>query len=327
VSQLLSTLGLIFGSLSVGYTAKVLAVRRSPDNEEAVRAVAVRLQRFSLTFITPVVLASSFWTLSWGGGTLALFPVLGAASHLAGGLAALAVAGAMRLPRRETGSMFTCGAFTNLMSFGGLAAFMFYGEEGYALAMLFRVSEPILYYAVGFPVARAFGEEGDEKGGARINLQGIGGALRDPLILRPVAAMVAGGLLNWSGVARPQVLAAITPVLVISSTTLMLLSVGLLLTVSAISRYRAQCLAIGGVKFLLLPLVLTLSALALGYGRIQGGLPLKIVATMSAMPVAFNSLIPPSLYGLDVDLASSCWLFTTGMLAVVLPVLYLVSVA
>jgi hypothetical protein len=42
------------------------------------------------------------------------------------------------------------------------------------------------------------------------------------------------------------------------------------------------------------------------------------------MPVAFNALIPPSLYDLDLDLANSCWFFTTAMLVVELPMLLMV---
>jgi hypothetical protein len=42
------------------------------------------------------------------------------------------------------------------------------------------------------------------------------------------------------------------------------------------------------------------------------------------MPVAFNALIPPSIYDLDLDLANSCWFFTTSLLVVVLPLLFLI---
>ena len=42
---------------------------------------------------------------------------------------------------------------------------------------------------------------------------------------------------------------------------------------------------------------------------------------------ALNALVPPSIYKLDMDLPNSAWLLTTGMLALVLPLLYLVSLA
>ena len=42
------------------------------------------------------------------------------------------------------------------------------------------------------------------------------------------------------------------------------------------------------------------------------------------MPVAFTALIPPSIYDLDLDLANSCWFFTTALLVVVLPLLLMI---
>ena len=44
------------------------------------------------------------------------------------------------------------------------------------------------------------------------------------------------------------------------------------------------------------------------------------------MPVAFNALVPPSIFGFDLDLANSAWIVTTGLLAVIVPVLYLTLV-
>ena len=56
----------------------------------------------------------------------------------------------------------------------------------------------------------------------------------------------------------------------------------------------------------------------------DGGLPLKVVTILSAMPVAMNALIPPSLFRLDLDLANACWVFTTMELVVILPVLVII---
>ena len=90
---------------------------------------------------------------------------------------------------------------------------------------------------------------------------------------------------------------------------------------SKIKAYLRPCLAVGTIKFFLVPLFITALALWLGYGDIDGGLPLKVVVILSSMPVAFNALIPPSLYDLDLDLANACWFFTTACLLWVLPLL------
>ena len=91
-----------------------------------------------------------------------------------------------------------------------------------------------------------------------------------------------------------------------------------------IGAYLRECLSISLIKFILVPVLVSLPAYFLGYGNIQNGLPLKVVLILSSMPVAFNALIPPSIYNLDLDLANSCWFFTTAMLVVVLPVLMMI---
>jgi len=78
-------------------------------------------------------------------------------------------------------------------------------------------------------------------------------------------------------------------------------------------------LMISLVKFVAIPLIAVSTAFALGFGNINEGLPLKVVLIASSMPVAFTALVAASIYDLDLDLANSCWLITTGSLVVVLP--------
>jgi predicted permease len=80
------------------------------------------------------------------------------------------------------------------------------------------------------------------------------------------------------------------------------------------------------IKFALVPILSTAMAYFIGLGAVDGGLPLKVVLILSSMPVAFNALIPPSIYDLDLDLANSCWFVSTSLLIVVLPIqLWLLS--
>lgn len=95
--------------------------------------------------------------------------------------------------------------------------------------------------------------------------------------------------------------------------------------VNAIRAYLRECYAVASIKFLISPIVITTAAWLLGLGEPYNGLVLKVILIESCMPPAFNSLIPPQIYGLDVDLSNSCWLFCTGALVVVLPVLYLLQ--
>ena len=104
-------------------------------------------------------------------------------------------------------------------------------------------------------------------------------------------------------------------------TGLMLVSIGLALRFSEMGRYKLPCAVVAGIKFIAVPLAAAGAAFLLGYGEIDSGLPLKAVLILSAMPVAFTALIPPSIYDLDLDLANACWFVTKGGLIVVLPLL------
>jgi len=72
------------------------------------------------------------------------------------------------------------------------------------------------------------------------------------------------------------------------------------------------------------PATILLIALLLDYQSISQGLPLKVSLIMSAMPVAFNSVIAANIYNLNVDLVNSCWIFTTFAVLFILPLLIFV---
>jgi hypothetical protein len=85
--------------------------------------------------------------------------------------------------------------------------------------------------------------------------------------------------------------------------------------------YKRECLTVLAIKFLVAPLVVLSAAVLLGL-RSAPDLPvLSVAIILVAMPVAFTATIPPTLYGLDIDMVNSCWLVSTVGLLVLLPVL------
>lgn len=105
---------------------------------------------------------------------------------------------------------------------------------------------------------------------------------------------------------------------------MLLISIGLAMKFERVSAYIKECISIAVIKFVLVPLLASTLAYWIGFGHIDNGLPLKVVIILSSMPTAFTALIPPSIYDLDLDLANSCWLFTTMLLVIVLPVLLVI---
>jgi hypothetical protein len=240
------------------------------------------------------------------------------ASTVCASSAALSASRIFGLERRQTGALFACGSFTNLGSIGALICFLFLGEMGFALVPIYKLFEETVYYTIGFPVAKLYSTDTASKESLPERLVRLA---RDPFIIVALSAVTIGGILNLSGLHRPTFYATINAIFIPVGTILLLVSIGLAMRFSSVRHYLRECAAVSVIKFTLVPLTIASLALLLGYHTVDGGLPLKVVIILSSMPVAFNALIPQSIYDLDLDLANSCWLFTTSLLVVVLPVL------
>jgi hypothetical protein len=254
---------------------------------------------------------------------LAVLPLIGVFALLAGGLLALGAAKILRLGPKQTGALFGCGSFTNIGSIGALVCFVALGEEGFALVPIYKLFEELFYYAVGFPIAKFYSGGPALEDGAAWRARRL---LRDPFILTALGSILAGGLLNASGLERPAFYGGLNRILVPLGTVMLLTSIGLAMRFRRVRDYVKECSVIALIKHAVVPMLATALAWSLGLGTAEGGLPLKVVLILSSMPVAFNALIPPSIYDLDLDLANSCWFFTTALLIVVLPLqLWVVS--
>lgn len=138
--------------------------------------------------------------------------------------------------------------------------------------------------------------------------------------------MLIGAVLNLGGFERPAVYGTLNSVFVPLGTVMLLTSIGLAMRFRRVRDYLKESAAIAFIKFALVPVLASSAAYSIGFGKIDGGLPLKVVVILSSMPVAFNALIPPSIYDLDLDLANSCWFVTTSLLIIVLPIqLWIIS--
>jgi predicted permease len=136
-----------------------------------------------------------------------------------------------------------------------------------------------------------------------------------------LSSIIIGGMLNFGGVQRPEFYKTIIAVFVPLMTIMLLASIGLALRFRRVRDYLQECFTLSIIKFFFIPILTVSLAYMIGLGKIDEGLPLKVVMILSCMPVAFTALIPPSIYDLDLDLANSCWFFTTALLVIVLPVL------
>lgn len=279
------------------------------------------LTRIALIGLNPIIIIGAFWIVDIESSRLAFLPILGILSLGLGGIAAIGFSKILKLNRSKTGAMFTSGSFSNWGSFGTLFCFMLLGEESIVYIALFRLVEEFMYFVVGFPIAKTYGINGKEKENwKQVSMR----LLKDPFVMAAFLAIVIGGVLNISALERPNVYVSIISILVPLFTFLLVIPVGYNMHFNALKGYLKESFAIFIVKFTVLPVFIVSLAYFMGLGSIHDGIVLKVILILTVMPPAFISLIPPKLYGLDVDLANSSFLMNTGLLIFVVPALYFV---
>jgi predicted permease len=320
MSKLIFSFAIILFGLLLGYGIQVLVNRNALSLPIPIDQLRKLLQRTALLFLNPVAIVGALWVVNIESIRLVALPFNGLFAILAGGALALGAAAMLRLEPRKTGALYGCGSFTNIGSIGALICFIFLGEQGFALVPIYKIFEELSYYSVGFPIAKYYSRiQETEKA-----LDRVKGLAKDPFILVALSSIILGGVLNWSGFQRPEFLRTVVSTFVPLGTVLLLTSIGLALKFRRVRAYFKECICVSIIKFFFVPILASSLAYFLGFGSLDNGLPLKVVIILSSMPVAFIALIPPSLYDLDLDLANSCWFFTTALLIIILPLLLIV---
>lgn len=316
MDSLIYVLSVTFGSVAAGYAARRLPGRFFHGITG--QAVSKYLKLAAIFVLNPIAVVNSFWRLALDSGALFLLPVLGLISISLAGLGAVFLNAFFRIPPRRAASVFTCAAFTNTVSLGGLTAFAFFGHEGFAVVLLFNVFITVFHYAVGFPVSRQLSLE--SRPGISISMSFIA---EKPYVTVPLLAIGAGLLLNVTGVPKPPVLDAVSAVVIPLVSVLIGFAIGLTLFFGKIGAYRKETALVALVKFALVPGIMIPLGLATGLPAVLDGTAFKVLVLLSFMPVGFNALVPPVVYGFDLDCANSAWVVTTLAVILILPVLVL----
>lgn len=284
-------LGLFLGSLAIGWW---LAGRGVLTEDRASRLV-----RWIVIGPSPATLCLSFWEMDLRTPGPWLLPFLGLVISCSTLAPAMLYARRAGMSRSETGSFLTCALFSNVGYFSAFAVFALFGEEAYALCMLYLVFFTPCFYTLGFWLASRYGH-----GAAGSDLKG---AFNSELRAYPFLGMLAGAALSLARVPRPVPLQWLNHILIPFGTAAYLIAIGSQMVLASPRPWLTHGLAMSGIKFLYTPLVASVLLTALDIR----GLPRTVVLLEAAAPVAVSSLVLPLLFGLDRKLSNALWLLTT----------------
>jgi len=319
---LLKTFLVLVVGIFSGYLFQKLIDKNHWITPKSKKEISIFLQKLGMLWFVSVTYIGSLWIFKIESITKIIsMPFVGAVSTIAGGFFAVIIAKYYHYNRIDIGSMFTCGYFANNIILGGMVCFFYLGEEGYALVPIFTFLIRLLYYGLGYPIAHMYADDFVEQ---KETIKKIIEAIKDPFFYIGVGSVLIGISLNLSSLERPEIYTTINKILIPLTTFILLFSIGLTFKFSRVYKYLKECFLISFVKFIVVPATILLIALLLDYQSISQGLPLKVSLIMSAMPVAFNSVIAANIYNLNVDLVNSCWIFTTFAVLFILPLLLFV---
>ena len=240
---------------------------------------------------------------------------------LAGWLAAAGVArwvsGRMNHPPRRRGAFIVSMCMSNHgYTLLGLVAMVLFGDAGLSQATYAQLMIVPFLVLVCFPLGRFYGE-----GQGRVPLRTIMlKCLADPRSL-PMAAMLAGVVLNLSGLDRPGSCERVVAWFVYTGTIVSGLAMGLLFRGLFLKRFFRENVFSFLYRLTAYPLMYFGMAAAAGLA----GLDVKIIVLFGLVPSALFASLVAEFFGLDTDLTSSVFVVGTLLfLLAVLPVYALV---
>ena len=280
----------------------------------------LRFQILALVVINPIAFTGALWSLPSLDFRLALVPLVGLATWVGAFLFGSVVSKQLQL-NPEKALLFRTGmSYANIGNLGALAVFLIVGEAGFALLPLYKLFEEIWYYGFLFPHVKSNAkklhaplvvQEKDHP------LKTLGKIFIDPFFFLPVSGAALGFALHLTGMPRPLWYGPLNSVLVPASSFFLLFAIGLTFAPSWSKENLKPALWLGGLRITALPLFSLLLTGALGFWSWPE--VWKTCLVLSAMPLAFLSLVPPALNKLDERFPTTALLVTLLSLLVTLP--------
>jgi len=306
----------IYLPLGLGYASRRVGLLRADASKAISRTVVLTLE-------SAVVLVGC-WHLDLASpGRALLVPLIGALVSV--GLLGAGLVGSafFRHEGRQRGAFLLCALMSNIgMTLGGFLCYALFGMPGQSLAVAYTSHFLPVALLIGLMIATHYTTGTRASVGAT-----LAGMARNPLVVVPNLALVAGVALNVAGARPPGWVGPANGIGVHAVVCLHAYAIGLTLRLSRVAAYWREVAVIAFTKFAVGPLLGAGVVVLLGQWGAFDGLLWRVVVVEGAMPVAIFATIVSNLFDLDRDLANSAWVLTTLGCAAIIPVLYLLTAA
>lgn len=303
--QLITLFALIVVSFSIGlwFQKKYTDINQS---------LSVTLGKFTLTIIIPYSILTSIWQLPKIEAQLFYLPLVGVGVIFLGALVGFIAVKWKNLAPKQAGALVSVTTIYNLGALGNLCAFFIFGENGIAIAALYKLSEELIYFGGIYPYARKCGD----------NPLNIGKRYfwRDPMFLAAISAIFIGLILNVSGLNRPLIIGDVNQYVIPLGSLIMVFSVGLTFNLKGGDKWKKLAIQVSTCRAILAPTVAILLITLFDLWLVYDGLVAKVCILLSVMPTGFTSTIPTVLYRLDSDLANTAWFYSYLAFLIAFPI-------
>ncbi|MHC4457837.1 MAG: AEC family transporter [Planctomycetota bacterium] len=250
-------------------------------------------------------------------------PIVGVFLLLATTALSAGLFGFLKLDRKSYLTLILAGGLSNIGYTGGaFVCYTLFGAAGLALANLYPAFWLPVVYLIFFPLLKMH-ELRAKNVEARFKLNQV---LDFRFLALP--AVIAAIVLNLSGVKTPAFIDDfhVIDIFVYTASSLAFFAIGLRVKLSHLKKYINLYFWLSAVKFVLTPTVaLLIIALLALCGQNLTDPVRKVIIVLSVTPSAVLMVTLSNVFDLDARLASSLWVVTTAIFAVVVvPVLFFV---
>lgn len=270
------------------------------------RRAAPSLMRLTIILIDAPLFFYSFWILDLAQvRRFAPIPILATILVLLPLWLAPLWARRLLPTKASQGSFILAAAFSNIGTTGGaFICYLLFGLQGLALAYLFLLPYPIIIFTLGFGMAKQYACD------CRLRPKDYFlNIVTNLFSLIPLLAIALGLTVNALGFKPLPGLASLADIFIKLGLGIMCLAIGMTMHPRYIFTPVKPILAMGTIKFFILPLAAT-ALILVTYGSFHP-LSAKVIFIQAAMPPAIYAVITANLYGLDRNLVNALWVSST----------------